>query len=272
MMTCIQIEHVDVIQKLRGEYLHTLVAPIDGMWESAVIAHATFWEIQDRGLHAGYFCIDSNNYLLCFHLLENYQARAQEIFRWIISTYDIQHAIASTIEPLYFSLCLGVQRSIELHSYLFRDDKRIEPSYGLSNSVFRKAEKSELDDIVRFYRANTEGSGEWIEVFLHERLNREELFVLYDRQTLVATGECIPSQKQPPYADLGMVVAQSYRGRGLGSSMLIQLKQHCYGAGWKPICSCAADNYASKKAIEKAGFISEQTMVGIQFSRESCRG
>jgi predicted acetyltransferase len=48
--------------------------------------------------------------------------------------------------------------------------------------------------------------------------------------------------------------------------MLIQLKKHCYEAGWKPICSCAADNRASKKAIEKAGFISEQTMVEITFS------
>jgi predicted GNAT family acetyltransferase len=125
-----------------------------------------------------------------------------------------------------------------------------------------------LDDIVRFYQANTEGSGEWIEAFLNARLNREELFVLYDQQTLVAAGECIPSQKQPPYADLGTVVARSYRGRGLGSFLLTQLKNHCYEAGWKPICSCEASNRASKKAIEKAGFMSEQRMVTITFSRD----
>lgn len=266
MMTYIQLEHPDSIQQIRKDYLHTLVAPMDGMWESAVITHATFWEIQDQEQHAGYFCIDSNNDLLRFHLVENYQARSQEIFRWIVSTYDIQYAITSTIEPLYFSLCLDIQSSVTLHSYLFRDNKHIELSSDLSNIIFRKAEKRELDAIVRFYRANTEGSGEWIEAFLHERLNREELFVLYDQQTLVATGECIPSQKQTPYADLGMVVAQSYRGRGLGSSMLILLKQHCYEAGWQPICSCEASNHASKKAIEKAGFISEQRRVKMLFS------
>ncbi len=241
---------------------------MDGMWESAVIAQASFWQIQDREQHAGYFCIGSNRYLLRFHLLKNYQNRAQEIFRWIISTYDIQHAITSTIEPLYFSLCLDVQTSVTLHSYLFRDNSRIELSSGLSTSIFRKAEKRELDDIVHFYQAHTKGSGEWIEAFLNARLNREELFVLCDRQTLVATGECIPNQKQLPYADLGMVVAQPYRGRGLGSFMLSQLKNHCYKAGWKPICSCAADNHASKKAIEKAGFISEQRMVKMLFSRD----
>lgn len=273
MLTSTQLEHPDIIQQIRNDYLRTLVAPMDGMWESTVIAHATFWEIQDREQHVGYFCIGSNNSLLRFHLLENYQfenyrARSQEIFRWIVSTYDIQYAIASTIEPLYFSLCLDAQIGIELHSYLFRDNQRIELPSSLNRGIFRRAEKSELADIVGFYRANTEGPGEWIEPFLHKRLNREELFVLYDQQTLVATGECIPSQQQPPYADLGMVVAQSHRRRGLGSFMLTQLKHHCYEAGWKPICSCAADNHASKKAIEKAGFTGEHRMVKITLSRD----
>ncbi len=268
MMTCTRLGRPDVIQQLRDDYPHTLVAPMDGMWESAVIAQAAFWEIQDRERHAGYFCLDSNNYLLRFHLVEDYQARAQDIFRWIVSAYDIEHAIASTIEPLYFSLCLDVGKSIALHSYLFRDNTCVELSSDLSNSIFRKADKGELGDIARFYRAHTEGSGEWIEAFLRERLTREELFCLYDRQVLVATGECIPSQTQPPYADLGMVVAQSHRGRGLGSSMLIHLKKHCYEAGWTPICSCAANNRASKRAIEKAGFISEQSMVTITFAKD----
>ncbi|WP_201372970.1 GNAT family N-acetyltransferase [Ktedonobacter robiniae] len=265
MITSVQLKHPDEIQRLRDDYLHTLVAPMDGMWESAIITQATFWEVQVQEQRAGYFCIDSNNDLLRFHLMESYQARAQEIFCWVISAYGIQGAIASTIEPLYFSLCLDIQRSIALHSYLFRDSRPVEQPFNLSKGIFRKAEKSELSDIVRFYQVNTEGPGEWIEAFLRARLDCEELFVLLDQQTPIATGECRPSQKQPPYADLGMVVAQSHRGRGLGSSMLIQLKKHCYEAGWKPICSCEAANHASKKAIEKAGFISEHRMAKILF-------
>ncbi|HEU5198079.1 MAG TPA: GNAT family N-acetyltransferase [Ktedonobacterales bacterium] len=257
-----------MIEQIRDDYLRTLVAPMDGMWESAVISPATFWEIQDQEQHAGHFCLGSNNELLRFHLLENYQARAQELFRWIVSTYSVQQAITSTIEPLYFSLCLDLQSSVAPHSYLFRDHQRTQPLSILSNGSIRKAHMAELDDLVRFYRANTEGPGGWIEGFLHERLTREEIFVLHDQQVIVATGECIPSQKQAPYADLGMVVAQAYRGRGLGSCMLSQLKQYCYGTSWKPICSCATDNHASKKAIEKAGFISDQRRVTMQLSSE----
>jgi len=91
---------------------------------------------------------------------------------------------------------------------------------------------------------------------------------LYDRQGVLATGECIPHRAQPPYADLGMVVARAFRGRGLGNAMLARLKEHCYDAGWQPICSCAAANSASKKAIEKAGFISEHRMLEIVLQEE----
>ena len=265
MMQCIHLTQPGAIERLRDDYLGALSAPMDGMWESTVIAHAAFWEIHDQEQRIGYFCLGANQELLRFHLYENALDRAQAIFEWMLSTYSIQQATASTIEPLYFSLCLDVQSNITLHSYLFRDNQpRVLPS-GLSAGLFRKADKRELEEIVRFYQANVEGPGEWIETFLNARLMRDELFVLYDDHTLVATGECIPSQRQPPHADLGMVVARSYRGRGVGSFLLTQLKQRCYAAGWKPICSCEASNRASKKAIEKAGFISDQRIVNITF-------
>src|SRR6266702_6850745 len=105
-ITCVQRESSELIQQRRDDYLRTLVAPMDGMWKGVFIDRAAFWEIQDRGQYAGYFCIGSDNELLRLYLLENYQDRAQEIFGWIISTYSIQYAITSTIEPLYLSLCL----------------------------------------------------------------------------------------------------------------------------------------------------------------------
>jgi GNAT superfamily N-acetyltransferase len=267
MLTCTRLEVADRIQRRNTDYTRTLADPMDGMWENAVIARAAFWEIYDQSQYAGYFCLNTENCLLRFHLQEDYRQRAQEIFSWIISTCRIQHAIASTIEPLYFSLCLDFQQSMSLHSYLFRDQKRITLSSHLEQSTLRKAEEKDWDDVLHFYQANTEGPGDWIEGFLHRRFDREELFVFSEQQRVVAMGECITSQQQP-YADLGMVVARSYRGRGIGSFLLAQLKMYCYDKGWTPICSCEARNYASKKAIEKAGFISEQRMMSVVLSNE----
>ena len=151
---------------------------MDGMWESTVIAHAPFGKYKTENSTAGYFCIGTNNDLLRFHLWENYQDQAQEIFRWMISTYGIQHAIASTIVPRICIYAITVEKNIALHSYLFRDNQPRELSSSLSKSLFRKAEESELDDIVRFYQANTEGSGEWIEAFLNTHLKSLRIICL----------------------------------------------------------------------------------------------
>ena len=253
------------MQPLRDAYLRTLVAPMDGMWEGTAIAGATVWGMRDAGRHAGYACIGADHTLLRVHLAADYRAQARDLFRWILSAHGIRRAIASTIEPPYLSLCLDAQRGLAIHSYLFRDGGRVDPASGLGDSIFRRAEGCEVEAIARFYRAQTDGAGEWIGAFVRERLERGELFGLYEGQALVATGECIPSRAQPPYADLGMVVARSHRGRGLGSALLARLKGRCYDAGWRPICSCAAGNGASRRAIEKAGFISEHRMLEIAF-------
>jgi GNAT superfamily N-acetyltransferase len=265
MIACRPLVDPEVIRSLRMRYLRTLAAPADGMWEGAVIAQAAWWELQEDGRQVGFFCLDADRTLLRFHLLDDYQARAQAIFLRVATTQRIQRAIAGTNEPGYFSLCLDIQRGITPHSYLFRDGGGDVPAPDLGPDSFRKADQGEFAALVHFYQENATGAGEWIGPFLRERLASGELFVLYERERLVATGECIPSPYQPPCADLGMVVARAERGRGLGTAMLGHLKQHCYAEGWRPICSCAADNVASKRAIEKAEFVSEHRMVTMDF-------
>ena len=62
-----------------------------------------------------------------------------------------------------------------------------------------------------------------------------------------------------------MVVAWEARGQGLARTTLLHMKDHCYTRGWQPICSCAADNAASKGAIERAGFSSDHRLVTVSF-------
>ena len=260
-----QIDDPMCIEQLQSDYLHTLTTPMDGMWEEAVIVGATFREMQDDGRNVGHFCLDSAGQLLRFYVKDEFRDQAQKLFHWLVSGHQISSAIVSTIEPLYFSLCLDIQKGVVPRHYLFRDFKQVPISAAFAGYSFRKAEQQELADIARFYHDNAEGPGDWIEPFVQKRLTRGELFVCTEQERVIATGECILSRRQPPYADLGMIVAQAYRGRGLGTCMLLRLKVRCYEAGWRPICSCAVENVASKKAIEKAGFLSEQRMVQMTF-------
>lgn len=59
----------------------------------------------------------------------------------------------------------------------------------------------------------------------------------------------------PPYGDVYMDVSETYRKRGIGSYLVQEIKRACYAAGHKPSARCNADNEASRRTLEKAGFL-----------------
>lgn len=63
--------------------------------------------------------------------------------------------------------------------------------------------------------------------------------------------------------DVGMVVAVGERGRGLGAMIAAHLAERCVATGDRPIAGCAVGNVASRRALERAGFRSDHTLVEI---------
>jgi len=58
-----------------------------------------------------------------------------------------------------------------------------------------------------------------------------------------------------PYGDIYMEVAEPFRRRGLGSYLVQELKRVCYENGNIPSARCNPKNIASRKTLQKAGFI-----------------
>jgi len=58
-----------------------------------------------------------------------------------------------------------------------------------------------------------------------------------------------------PYGDIFMEVAEPFRGRGLGSYLVQELKRVSYEGGNVPAARCNTDNVASRKTLQKAGFV-----------------
>ncbi len=63
--------------------------------------------------------------------------------------------------------------------------------------------------------------------------------------------------------DVGMMVGEAYRRRGLGTFIVSEISQRIESMGLRPICGCAAHNIASKATLEKAGFISEHHLLSF---------
>jgi GNAT superfamily N-acetyltransferase len=58
-----------------------------------------------------------------------------------------------------------------------------------------------------------------------------------------------------PYGDIYMEVAEPFRRRGLGSYLVQELKRVCYELGSIPSARCNPKNVASRKTLQKAGFV-----------------
>jgi len=58
-----------------------------------------------------------------------------------------------------------------------------------------------------------------------------------------------------PYGDIWMEVADTFRGRGFGTYLVQELKRICYEGGSVPCARCNTGNVASRKTLQKAGFV-----------------
>jgi len=58
-----------------------------------------------------------------------------------------------------------------------------------------------------------------------------------------------------PYGDIYMEIAEPFRRRGFGSYLVQKLKRVCYEQGNIPSVRCNPKNIASRKTLQKAGFV-----------------
>jgi GNAT superfamily N-acetyltransferase len=72
--------------------------------------------------------------------------------------------------------------------------------------------------------------------------------------TVVATGGAY-DHYNPPYSDIFMEVAPAHRGRGYGSYLVQEVKRLCYERGKVPAARCSVANVASRRTLQRAGFL-----------------
>jgi GNAT superfamily N-acetyltransferase len=58
-----------------------------------------------------------------------------------------------------------------------------------------------------------------------------------------------------PYGDIYMKIAEPFRRRGLGAYLVQELKAACRAGGSVPAARCNIANRASRRTLQKAGFV-----------------
>jgi GNAT superfamily N-acetyltransferase len=86
---------------------------------------------------------------------------------------------------------------------------------------------------------------------------------------LLGFGVMTPIMDSRPEVDIGMLVAPGFRGKGYGAAFIQHLAEHVLTHGLVPVCGCDIDNHASRRSLEKAGFITEHRLLEFKIQETS---
>lgn len=260
MITIKKVESFEKRLNLNNEYIKTLSGPIDGFWENVVIGTSECYEIIYDNNIAGHFFVDRDKTIVQFYVSKNYFIYSPEIFEYVTESNIVEKAAVSTKEPAFLSLCLDYQKSLDVDMYLFNDNQNIVKELNSFNNIsFRLAKIKDINTIKNKCDTAYEG-------YYENLIENNQLFVLYSSNTLLGIGEFRIIKSNTQYGDIGVVVAEEYRRKGIATYIITQLKKHCYNNNLKPMACCDIKNIASKKTLEKSGFIANHRIININFN------
>jgi RimJ/RimL family protein N-acetyltransferase len=86
-------------------------------------------------------------------------------------------------------------------------------------------------------------------------------------RTPVGCGLMTPVRSGDDAMDLGVGVLPVWRGRGFGEQIIRHLKLECLRTRrGRPTCGCAVENVASRRTLEKAGFLTRHRVLELAWA------
>jgi GNAT superfamily N-acetyltransferase len=272
------VRKIAQLAKLKRQYMERTTAPLDGMWLCGFVPQAKHYGVYLEEELVGYFCVNDDDYLLQHFVSPRNRERSSELLATLlreevreegILASTIKGAFVSTAEPDSLSLYLDQFSTFKVNALMYQLDERSGPSNqtaGAHLPALTPIDSAHLAETVQFAKAAVGAPEEWLTGYYTNLISRGELFGVWEERRLVATGESRGyDEYQTDYADLGVIVAESARGRGLATNVLKRLVSMNETKGLKSICSTEKANFAAQKAITRAGFFSGHRIV--QFDR-----
>ena len=266
------VESVGCLSSLKARYFEQSTAPLDGMWHFGFVPMSNHFGFYENESLVGYCCINSDGYMLQFYLSESAETQPKELFTLIADQNSsvigtVKGAFVSTAEPQFLSLCLDNSTTFKVNALMYQQvtptSDKVTPTLSLE-----PATEGQLSSFVAFAAVNMGAPEQWLAGYFGNLINRKELWGYWKDGNLLVSGECrLFDEHQTGYADLGMIVAESERGKGLATRMLISLVKMANTGGLVPICSTESSNIGAQKAIYNAGLSPLNRLVQIDFNQ-----
>lgn len=275
MLDIKKITTLNDLSELKTAYFSESTAPLDGMWHFGFVPMSDHFGFYENGKLVGYCALNSEGYLLQFYLVPEANVNIADLFTMIIESNssvigEVQGAFVSTAEPQYLSLCLDNSASFKVNTMMYRQNSQASCDFS-SNQIEKLdmsiATQEQLDNFVEFAVSAIGAPKEWLSGYYSNLIARQELWGYWENGNIIAAGECRKfDEHQTQFADLGMIVTQAERGKGLATRVLNFLTQHATSQGLEVICSTESSNIGAQKAIERAGLSSKHRILQFDFN------
>jgi RimJ/RimL family protein N-acetyltransferase len=169
-----------------------------------------------------------------FHVRPEHRARAFDLFVALVTAGAARFMEVQSNDRLLAVMLHTYAHDLWTEKIVFHDEiKTALPSMG-----------AELQTLT---------SEEDIRQAIADRQGGPECRLILDGETVASGG--ILFHYNRPYGDIFMEVVEAYRGRGFGSHLVQELKRLAYELDSIPCARCSPDNIASRRTLQKAGFV-----------------
>jgi GNAT superfamily N-acetyltransferase len=169
-----------------------------------------------------------------FYILPQCRTRLFDFFTALLKASNATMIEAQTNDALLSVMLHTFAQNVTSENIRFHD--KLLTALSPKGAIFRRAR---AEDAARIFSHECEPVGDWV-VEVGDRI--------------AATGGILFHYNRP-YGDIYMEVAAPFRRRGLGSYLVQELKRVCCQEGSVPAARCGTTNQASRRTLQKAGFV-----------------
>ena len=167
-----------------------------------------------------------------FYVLPRHRSHAFELFRALLTASGAVMINVQSNDSLMTVMLHTFGHDVTNESVLFHD--QLTTALSPAGAMFRGATEADRSDVPG------------------DQLKWHGVVEVEGR--VAATGGILFHYNRP-YGDIYMDVTEPFRRRGLGSFLVQELKRVCYGGGNIPAARCHPENVASRRTLQKAGFV-----------------
>ena len=169
-----------------------------------------------------------------FYLLPEHRSRAFEFFEAFLAASGARYFEVQSSDVLLTVMLHTYGREIASEKIVFHD--KLTTSLPSNGAILHCGTAKEE---IRRCQEQQQGGGEWHVEIEGQVAGKGGILFHYNR----------------PYGDLYMEVTEPFRRRGLGAYLVQELKRECYDLGAIPCARCSPANIASRRTLQRAGFV-----------------